>query len=98
MVRPCRLSCELSNLCCIVPSSYGQQQPDLRKIDVPGKLAKFRGYFNIARHYKWALEHVFMVEKHKAVIVVEGTMYSNFFIYSYHWHRSMFDFTVTCWC
>ena len=55
-----------------LPVFFGHQQPDLSKIDVPGKLSKFRGYYNIARHYKWALEQVFMVEKHNAVIVVEG--------------------------
>ncbi|KAI0220616.1 Alpha-1,3-mannosyl-glycoprotein 2-beta-N-acetylglucosaminyltransferase [Lamellibrachia satsuma] len=59
--------------------SYGTKvkhiaQPDLSAIDVPAKLRKFRGYFNIARHYKWALEQVFMVEKHKAVIIVEDDL------------------------
>ncbi|KAK2176493.1 hypothetical protein NP493_659g01051 [Ridgeia piscesae] len=62
-----------------VIQSYGTKvkhitHPDLSTIEVPGKLRKFRGYFNIARHYRWALEQVFMVEKHKAVIIVEDDL------------------------
>ncbi|XP_071537365.1 alpha-1,3-mannosyl-glycoprotein 2-beta-N-acetylglucosaminyltransferase-like [Panulirus ornatus] len=59
--------------------SYGDkviliQQPDLNDIEVPLKERKFKGYFLIARHYKWALDQIFQKFKHEAVIVVEDDL------------------------
>lgn len=59
--------------------SYGDkvvliQQPDLSDIEVPLKERKFKGYFLIARHYKWALNQVFQKYNHEAVIIVEDDL------------------------
>lgn len=59
--------------------SYGDQvtliqQPDLSTIDVPTKERKFKGYFLIARHYKWALDQIFHAQDHEAVIIVEDDL------------------------
>ena len=48
-----------------VIESYGDQivfiqQPDLSDPVLPEKEKKFKGYFKIARHYGWALNHTFM--------------------------------------
>lgn len=48
------------------------QQPDLSVIEVPPKEKKFKGYFYIARHYKWALDYMFLEAGHEAVVIVEG--------------------------
>lgn len=48
------------------------QQPDLSDIEVPLKERKFKGYFLIARHYKWALNQIFQKFDYEAVIIVEG--------------------------
>ncbi|XP_076033923.1 alpha-1,3-mannosyl-glycoprotein 2-beta-N-acetylglucosaminyltransferase [Oratosquilla oratoria] len=59
--------------------SYGNQvtliqQPDLTDIEVPLKERKFKGYFLIARHYKWALDQVFKNFRHNTVIIVEDDL------------------------
>jgi len=59
--------------------SYGDQltlieQPDLSPIDVPAKERKFKGYFYIARHYKWALDTVFAEPSRETVIIVEDDL------------------------
>ncbi|KAG7174647.1 Alpha-1-3-mannosyl-glycoprotein 2-beta-N-acetylglucosaminyltransferase-like, partial [Homarus americanus] len=59
--------------------SYGDkiiliQQPDLSDIDVPLKERKFKGYFLIARHYRWALNQLFQKFNHEAVIIVEDDL------------------------
>jgi len=60
--------------------SYGDeityiQQPDQSSItDVPKKERKFQGYFKIARHYGWALNHVFREMKYDQVIIVEDDL------------------------
>jgi len=50
------------------------QQPDQvdlrKKLDTKSK--RFIGYFNIARHYKWALDQVFTVMNFTSAIIVEG--------------------------
>ncbi|GBP37236.1 Alpha-1,3-mannosyl-glycoprotein 2-beta-N-acetylglucosaminyltransferase [Eumeta japonica] len=48
------------------------RQPDLGEIELPKAKAKFRGYYNIARHYKFALHHTLVARGHEAVIIVEG--------------------------
>lgn len=47
-------------------------QPDLGEVPVPPREKKFRGYFHIARHYKFALNYLFKEMEHQAVIIVEG--------------------------
>ena len=39
---------------------------------MPPKEKKFRGYFHIARHYKWALNHMFFEDNYDSVIIIEG--------------------------
>ena len=43
-------------------------------IEVPIKEKKFKGYFKIARHYGWALNHTFNVLGYSQVIVVEDDL------------------------
>ncbi|XP_050398754.1 alpha-1,3-mannosyl-glycoprotein 2-beta-N-acetylglucosaminyltransferase [Patella vulgata] len=50
------------------------QQPDLREISLPWPQRKFVGYYKIARHYKWALNQVFLVYNYSAVIIVEDDL------------------------
>ncbi|XP_076237692.1 alpha-1,3-mannosyl-glycoprotein 2-beta-N-acetylglucosaminyltransferase isoform X2 [Calliopsis andreniformis] len=50
------------------------QQPDQSDIEVPPKEKKFKGYFKIARHYGWALNHVFFELGYDTVIVVEDDL------------------------
>ncbi|KAL4216609.1 mannosyl (alpha-1 3-)-glycoprotein beta-1 [Mactra antiquata] len=50
------------------------QQPDLSKISVPWPQRKFEGYYKISRHYKWALNQVFHMFNHSAVIIVEDDL------------------------
>ena len=51
------------------------KQPD--RTDIGATLSKsdrrFLGYYNIARHYKWALNEVFLRLNHSAAIIIEGT-------------------------
>ncbi|KAB7504973.1 Alpha-1,3-mannosyl-glycoprotein 2-beta-N-acetylglucosaminyltransferase [Armadillidium nasatum] len=59
--------------------SFGDQinlieQPDLRMIEVPLKEKKFRGYFLIARHYKWALDQIFNKFNYDVAIIVEDDL------------------------
>lgn len=53
------------------------RQPDLTEIVLPRVKVKFRGYYKIARHYKFALNHVFETLRHEAVIIVEGQCFFN---------------------
>lgn len=56
------------------------QQPDQSDIEIPPKEKKFRGYFKIARHYKWALNQVFVKLGYSTAIIVEGIINSYIFI------------------
>ncbi|XP_064595956.1 alpha-1,3-mannosyl-glycoprotein 2-beta-N-acetylglucosaminyltransferase-like isoform X1 [Liolophura sinensis] len=63
-----------------VIQAYGSQvkhiqQPDLSDIVLPPKEKKFKGYFKISRHYKWALNQIFHTFNYSAVIVVEDDLY-----------------------
>ncbi|XP_014474863.1 PREDICTED: alpha-1,3-mannosyl-glycoprotein 2-beta-N-acetylglucosaminyltransferase isoform X1 [Dinoponera quadriceps] len=62
-----------------VIARYGNQllhikQPDQSDIDIPPKEKKFRGYFKIARHYKWALNQVFVKLGYNTAIIVEDDL------------------------
>jgi len=62
-----------------VIEGYGDQiiyirQPDLSEPAVPPKEKKFKGYFKIARHYGWALNHTFMELGYDQVVVVEDDL------------------------
>ncbi|KAK8405981.1 hypothetical protein O3P69_007002 [Scylla paramamosain] len=48
--------------------------PDLSDIEVPLKERKFKGYFLIGRHYRWALNQMFQKFEYEAVIIVEGRL------------------------
>ncbi|XP_061715989.1 alpha-1,3-mannosyl-glycoprotein 2-beta-N-acetylglucosaminyltransferase-like [Cydia pomonella] len=50
------------------------EQPD--QSDIPGHhvVAHLKGYYKIARHYRFALNHVFRTLQHKAVIIVEDDL------------------------
>ncbi|KZC11364.1 Alpha-1,3-mannosyl-glycoprotein 2-beta-N-acetylglucosaminyltransferase [Dufourea novaeangliae] len=54
--------------------SNSLQQPDQSDIEVPPKEKKFKGYFKIARHYGWALNHVFFQLGYDTVIIVEDDL------------------------
>lgn len=59
--------------------SYGDQlrlieQPDTSDFPLKGKDKKFKGYYKIARHYKWALDQVFQVFNYETVIIVEDDL------------------------
>ena len=49
-----------------------EQQPDLSEIVVPPKEKKLQGYYKIARHYGWALNHTFNHLNYSNVLIVEG--------------------------
>ena len=50
------------------------QQPDQRdlRIGLDKKSRHFVGYYNIARHYKFALDHVLTVMNFTSAIIIEG--------------------------
>ena len=50
------------------------KQPDQSDIDIPLREKKFKGYFKIARHYGWALNHVFLEFGFETTIIVEGKL------------------------
>lgn len=58
----------------LLQSLRSLQQPDQSDIEIPPKEKKFRGYFKIARHYKWALNQVFLKLGYSTAIIVEGTI------------------------
>ncbi|XP_020280160.1 alpha-1,3-mannosyl-glycoprotein 2-beta-N-acetylglucosaminyltransferase [Pseudomyrmex gracilis] len=62
-----------------VIARYGNEllhvkQPDQSDIEIPPKEKKFRGYFKIARHYKWALNKVFVNLGYSTAIIVEDDL------------------------
>lgn len=62
-----------------VIARYGSEllhikQPDQSDIEIPPKEKKFRGYFKIARHYKWALNQVFIKLGYSTAIIVEDDL------------------------
>ncbi|KAF2360525.1 Glycosyl transferase family 13 [Trinorchestia longiramus] len=75
------------------------EQPDLSVIDVPAKEKKFKGYFYIARHYKWALDHMFFEAGYQTVIIVEDDLdiSPDFFSYFSATH-SLLRADPTLWC
>ena len=63
----------------VIRDEFGAQvtlleQPDLSKISVEQRFLQFTGYYNIARHYRWALSQVFDVLFYSAVIIVEDDL------------------------
>jgi len=50
------------------------QHPDQSVIQLSKKDSKFRGYYLIARHYKWALNQVFHVLNYSVAVIVEGKL------------------------
>ncbi|KAH9492834.1 Alpha-1,3-mannosyl-glycoprotein 2-beta-N-acetylglucosaminyltransferase [Bulinus truncatus] len=50
------------------------KQPDLSDIVLGNPQKKFLGYYKIARHYKWALDQVFITFNYSAVIIVEDDL------------------------
>ncbi|XP_050359064.1 alpha-1,3-mannosyl-glycoprotein 2-beta-N-acetylglucosaminyltransferase [Nymphalis io] len=56
------------------PSITVVRQPNLSEIPLPRAKVKFKGYYKIARHYRFALNHVFVSMEHEAVIIVEDDL------------------------
>uniref|UniRef100_A0A3P8U465 Alpha-1,3-mannosyl-glycoprotein 2-beta-N-acetylglucosaminyltransferase n=1 Tax=Amphiprion percula TaxID=161767 RepID=A0A3P8U465_AMPPE len=59
--------------------SYGDKvthlkQPDLSDIAVRPEHKKFKGYYKISRHYRWALNQVFRTLSHSSVVIVEDDL------------------------
>ncbi|XP_030828404.1 alpha-1,3-mannosyl-glycoprotein 2-beta-N-acetylglucosaminyltransferase [Strongylocentrotus purpuratus] len=51
------------------------KQPDLSPIaNLPANQKKFEGYYKISRHYKWALDQMFIRNSFDAVIIVEDDL------------------------
>lgn len=50
------------------------QQPDHTKIQVPPYDKQLVGYYNISRHYKWALNQVFNTYNYGTAIIVEDDL------------------------
>ncbi|XP_037089237.1 alpha-1,3-mannosyl-glycoprotein 2-beta-N-acetylglucosaminyltransferase-like isoform X2 [Pollicipes pollicipes] len=62
-----------------VIAGYGSQlthikQPDLSDIVLPPKEKKFKGYFKIARHYRWALGQMFETFNYSTVLILEDDL------------------------
>lgn len=53
---------------------YHIHQPNQSDIYVPPREKKFKGYFKIARHYKWALNFTFNYLQFNAVVIVEDDL------------------------
>ncbi|XP_039747759.1 alpha-1,3-mannosyl-glycoprotein 2-beta-N-acetylglucosaminyltransferase [Pararge aegeria] len=56
------------------PSITVVQQPELSEIPLPRAKVKFKGYYKIARHYRFALNHVLVGLEYDAVIIVEDDL------------------------
>ncbi|XP_063631330.1 alpha-1,3-mannosyl-glycoprotein 2-beta-N-acetylglucosaminyltransferase-like [Cydia splendana] len=56
------------------PSITVIRQPDLSRIPLKRNNIKYGSYYKIARHFKFALNHVFKILGHEAVIVVEDDL------------------------
>ncbi|XP_060808685.1 alpha-1,3-mannosyl-glycoprotein 2-beta-N-acetylglucosaminyltransferase isoform X2 [Amyelois transitella] len=56
------------------PSITVVRQPDQSAIALPKTKVKFAGYYKIARHFKFALDHVLHTLGHDAVIIVEDDL------------------------
>lgn len=59
--------------------SYGKElyhvhQPDQSDIRVPPREKKFKGYFKIARHYKWALNLTFNRYNFSTTVIIEDDL------------------------
>lgn len=50
------------------------EQPDQSDFPLKGKEKKMKGYYKIARHYRWALNQVFNVFNYEAAIIVEDDL------------------------
>ncbi|CAL1611686.1 unnamed protein product [Knipowitschia caucasica] len=62
-----------------VIQSYGSRvthlkQPELGLVPVSPDHKKFQGYYKISRHYHWALDQVFRIMGHSAVVIVEDDL------------------------
>ncbi|XP_068621793.1 alpha-1,3-mannosyl-glycoprotein 2-beta-N-acetylglucosaminyltransferase [Battus philenor] len=79
------------------------QQPDLSEIKLPRVKVKFRGYYKIARHYRFALNHVLKTLGHEAVIIVEDDLdispdFFEFFLGTYPLlHKDPSIWCVSAW-
>lgn len=84
--------------------SYGYkithlQQPDLSNIDLPKKEVKFKGYYMIARHYKWALGQIFHKFNFSTAIIVEDDLDISPDFFEYFWAtRNILINDPSLWC
>ncbi|KAJ7991809.1 hypothetical protein DPEC_G00287720 [Dallia pectoralis] len=84
--------------------SYGDEvlhirQPDLSDIRVRPEHRKFQGYYKIARHYRWALNHVLNILSYSTVVIVEDDLEvaPDFFEYFRALHPLLTS-DPTLWC
>jgi alpha-1,3-mannosyl-glycoprotein beta-1,2-N-acetylglucosaminyltransferase len=50
------------------------KQPDLSEPDVPPNMRRFKGYYKISRHFKWALGQMFDELGYDTVLIVEDDL------------------------
>ena len=50
------------------------EQPDQSDYPLTGKEKKFKGYYKISRHYKWALNQMFNKFNYDTIIIVEDDL------------------------
>ncbi|XP_061726726.1 alpha-1,3-mannosyl-glycoprotein 2-beta-N-acetylglucosaminyltransferase-like isoform X2 [Cydia pomonella] len=65
------------------PSITVVRQPDLSEIPLERTYIQYNGYYRIARHFKFALNHVFKTLGHEAVIIVEDDLDISLDFYEY---------------
>ncbi|XP_076080924.1 alpha-1,3-mannosyl-glycoprotein 2-beta-N-acetylglucosaminyltransferase-like isoform X2 [Mytilus galloprovincialis] len=75
------------------------KQPDLSDLKLAWPQKKFKGYFKIARHYKWALDQIFFTFNYTAVIIVEDDLeYSPDFFDYFSATYPILKADPTLWC
>ncbi|CAG2229343.1 MGAT1 [Mytilus edulis] len=75
------------------------KHPNLTDINLPSPKKKFKGYYKIARHYKWALDQIFHKFNYTAVIIVEDDLeYSPDFFDYFSATYPILKADPTLWC
>ncbi|XP_052084095.1 alpha-1,3-mannosyl-glycoprotein 2-beta-N-acetylglucosaminyltransferase-like isoform X1 [Mytilus californianus] len=75
------------------------KHPNLTDINLPSPKKKFKGYYKIARHYKWALDQIFHKFNYTAVIIVEDDLeYSPDFFEYFSATYQILKADPTLWC
>ncbi|KAG8249968.1 mannosyl (alpha-1,3-)-glycoprotein beta-1,2-N-acetylglucosaminyltransferase [Homalodisca vitripennis] len=78
---------------------YHIQQPDQSDIQVPPNEEEFKGYFQIARHYRWALNQMFNTYNFSTVLIIEDDLDVSPDIYEYFLGTlPLLQADPTLWC